>query len=188
VEVKLKTKIIYSTFSCLLFLGMAMPGAAFANEHGQNYKATYNGTTFDALSYDLSGNPSPVNVVRASGKGTFGQSDTASATQFVPDYIGVCESNYDVRFTVVHSTDVSTYSTGEQLYASSVEGYLCVNSSTGDFEGMTTGEFDGGTGRFANAHGNFESPFSGRNLTLPAGLPYGFGSINGITTGTLYLK
>jgi hypothetical protein len=188
VEVKLKTKIIYSTFSCLLFLGMAMPGAAFANEHGQHYTATYNGTVLDTP-FDPNGDTFPVNVVRGSGKGIFGQSDTVIVTEFAPDVTGtLCESQDDFRQTVDHAHGVSTYSMGEQLYISSVEGYLCLDLKTGDFEGLATGEFDGGTGRFANAHGNWESRFSGRNLTVPAGLPYGFGSINGITTGTLYLK
>jgi len=70
-----------------------------------------------------------------------------------------------------HANAVSTYSTGEQLYSSSVDGYLCLDLVTGDFEGLATGEFDGGTGRFANAHGNFESRFSGRNLNAGCWTP-----------------
>lgn len=186
----MKTKIISSTFLCLLILGMAMPGAAFAYKHGHglHYRSTYNGTVLDT-NHDTNLDGFYVDVVRGSGKGTFGQSDTVIATEFVPVGVtGECKSGDDLRLTVDHSHGVTTYSKGEQLYVSSASGYLCLDTLTGEYEGLATGVFDGGTGLFANAHGNFESRFSGRNLTVPVGLPYGFGSINGVTTGTLYLK
>ena len=162
--------------------------ASIGHADGLKYKSTYDGTVLDT-SFDTNSDGFNVNVVRGSGKGTFGQSDTVVVTEFEPIGVtGECESEDDFRFMVLDSNGVSTYSNGEQLYVQSNSGYLCLDLATGDFEGLATGDFAGGTGRFKNAHGAFESVFRGRNLTVPLGLPYGFGSINGVTTGTLYLK
>jgi hypothetical protein len=183
-EGHMKIKILQLIFLLILAFGLAPVSQA----EGLKYKATYDGTFLDT-SFDINEDGFFTDVVRGSGQGTFGQSDTVIVTEFLPlGVTGECASEDDLRLIVIYSKGVATYSKGEQLYTSSGGGYICVDLATGDYEGLATGVFDGGTGRFENAYGNFETRFSGRNLTFPVGLPFGFGSINGVTTGLLYLK
>jgi hypothetical protein len=183
-EMKMKTMLIQLLVVLIVTLGLASVSQAQA----VNYKASYNGTVLDT-SFDTNGDGSLVDVVRGSGKGTFGQSDTVVVTEFLPlGVTGDCESEDDLRLSILYNSGVTTYSKGEQLFLQGDDGYLCLDFATGEFEGKAEGYFDGGTGRFENANGPWETTFSGRNLTFPVGLPYGFGSINGLTTGTLYLK
>jgi hypothetical protein len=161
--------------------------ASVSQAEGLAYKSTYNGTVLDT-SFDTNSDDFFTDVVRGSGQGTFGQSDTVIVTEFLPlGFTGDCASEDDLYFIVLYSKGVETYAKGEQLYLVPNDGYLCLDLATGDYEGLASGVFDGGTGRFKNAYGNFESRFSGRNLTVTAGLPFSFGSINGVSTGTLYL-
>ena len=162
--------------------------ASVSQADGLKYKLASGGTFVDT-SFDTNSDGFNVNVVRGSGKGTFGQADSVIVTEFAPlGVTGECESEDDFRFMVLDSNGVSTYSKGEHLYLASNSGYLCLDFATGDFEGLVTGDFAGGTGRFEDANGTWDSRFSGRNLTVPIGLPYAFGSINSVTTGTLNLK
>jgi len=181
----MKTRLIQLLIAMILTLGVASAGPA----EGLKWKGTYNGTVLDT-SFDVFDNDGFfTDVVRGSGKGTFGQSDTAIVTEFRPVGVtGECESEDDLRLLVIYSKAVVTYSQGEQLYLESENGYLCLDLGTGDYEGMASGTFDGGTGRFEDAYGTWETVFNGRNLTFPEGLPFGFGSINGVSTGMLYLN
>lgn len=173
---------------CLVVALLAFGVASAAAAEGLDYKASYNGTVLDT-SFDVYPDGFYSDVVRGSGQGTFGQADTVIVTEFVPvGFTGECASPDDLRMFVLYSKAVGTYARGEQLYLSSGSGYLCLDLATGDYEGQADGVFDGGTGRFANASGIWHTEFTGRNLTVPVGLPFGFGSINGVTTGTLYLE
>jgi hypothetical protein len=183
-EVEMKTMMM----QVLVVLTITFGLSSVCQAQAMDYKATYNGTVLDT-SFDTNADGSLVDVVRGSGKGTFGQSDSVVVTEFLPlGVTGECESEDDFRLMVIDNRGVTTYSKGEQLILLGTDGYLCLDFATGEYEGMASGTFDGGTGRFENAYGDWESRFSGRNLTFPVGLPYGFGSINGLTTGTLYLK
>ena len=188
----MKTKIISSIFSCLLILGMMIPEAAVAGGNGKalDYKLTSNGTVIE-IAFDSNSDGFNANVATQSAKGTFGQSDSVVLTEFRPPLVpvtGLCETDEYLYLEVLFSKGVITYTNGDELITSSGSGYICLNFATGDYEGLLEGGFDGGTGRFEYAHGPVESRFSGRNLTFPDGIPLGFATINGVTTGTLYLK
>ena len=187
-----------------LFVATALAvGLVSASQAGEiPYKASYEGTVLDTA-HDVIPDPyapGPLyaDVVRAQSSGTYGQSDTVIVTEFaLSPFQGTCDNPDDLRMLVGYSKAVVTYSKGDQLYLSTPAfdegnpegaGYLCLNMGTGDFEGLALGTFVGGTGRFENASGEWQSRFSGRNLTVTVPLPFGFSSIHGLTSGTLELN
>ena len=153
-----------------------------------NYKATHNGTVLDA-SFGTDADGVLVDVARGSGEVSFGHSDSVVVIEFPPlSVTDECESEDDFRLLVMDNKGVTSYSKGEQLIPSGTDRHRCLDFATGESEGMASGAFAGGPGRLENAYGDWETRFSGRNLTFPVGLPHGFGPINGLTTATLYLK
>jgi hypothetical protein len=160
------------------------------------FRITYTGTLLDTshnIAPDLESPfplPIPANVVNAQSHGTFGASMTAILSELRPPTTGdpappsSCDGTLYLIFA--YSKIVITFANGDQLVGTSDDGdgYVCLDLGTGYFTGQANGDYDGGTGRFENASGYFDSPFSGRDLTVGE-LGFGFGPIQGTVDGML---
>jgi hypothetical protein len=146
----------------------------------------YTGTVRDTP-FDTNGDGLFADFVDGRSRGTFGPSMTTILTEFAPPAEAVENSCGGIYLELMYSKAVTTFKNGDQLYAEAYSGSLCLNPVTGDFEGAATGIFIGGTGRFANASGDFVSPFEGRNLSLLE-VGFGFGSIQGTIEATIDLR
>jgi hypothetical protein len=162
-------------------------------------RITYTGTVLDTshnVAPDLE-SPFPLplyaDVVNGQSEGTFGASMTTILTEFRPPTIDdpAPPSNCDgsLYLIVAYSKAVITFTNRDQLVGTSDDGdgYVCLDLGTGYFTGQANGDFNGGTGRFENASGYFDSPFSGRNLTV-ALLGFGFGPIHGSVNGVVSMQ
>jgi hypothetical protein len=162
------------------------------------FRITYTGTLLDTnfnVAPDLE-SPFPLplyaDVVNGQSHGTFGPSMTTILTEFRPYVMGDptppadCVGTVYLYLIVAYSKGVVTFANGDQLVVTAEDGggYVCLNLATGYYTGEANGDFDGGTGRFENASGSWESPFSGRNLTVGE-LGFGFGPIQGTVDGML---
>jgi len=145
---------------------------------------TYTGTVLDTA-IDINHDGNPANVVYGQSRGSFGASMTTIVTEFAVAE-GTCDSPSAVYLSVVHSTAIITFANDDQAYTVIDSGWMCLDFADGNYTGAVNGRFDGGTGRFENASGDFVSKFDGRNLTLLT-LGFGFGSIQGTTSGTIDL-
>jgi hypothetical protein len=76
---------------------------------------------------------------------------------------------------------VYTFADQSQLFGLSQNGWLCVSSATGAYYGEVYGVYNGGTGRFEGATGEWATEFDGFILHPPIG----FRSIRGTADGTL---
>jgi len=151
-------------------------------------KIDWTGTVRDT-SINVIPDPGPMqhftDVIDAQAKGSFGPSNVTVVTEFF-EMAGVCESQDDLYLQLGHSTLVTTFSNDDQLYGYATWGYLCMDLATGIYEGHASGLYTGGTGRFENATGVWETPYDGKNLTILT-YGFGFGNIYGTLTGTLQL-
>jgi hypothetical protein len=134
---------------------------------------------------DTNGDGLFADTIDANAKGSFGPSTMTVFSEFF--FMGFCDAEQKVFYLgIMYSKPVMTFANGDQLWGSISSGWMCMNTETGEFSGEGGGEYQGGTGRFADAVGWFTVEFEGTNLTLPAGLP-GFGAIRGTTEGAVEL-
>lgn len=80
----------------------------------------------------------------------------------------------------------STYPNGDQLYSRLLIRTQC-NDAQGLFTGSQTGQFLGGTGKYAGASGTFTQKFVGFPWVADQTVKQGFFSFSGTTKGTLFL-
>ncbi len=147
---------------------------------------SYSGTILE-LSTDAFPDGMKANVVQAPSKGSFGASMVTIATEFYPDE-GTCLSTDDLFMSVLYSSGIASFSNGDQLDVSITGGWMCIDMVTGEFEGFAEGAFLGGTGRFANATGDFESLFRGKNLAIAQLKPTAVSRIEGEIEGKVELN
>ena len=132
-------------------------------------------------------------VIDAQGHGSFGPSLIHILTEFMdatpPPEHEFCTQPWNRYLVIAHSHGVTTFKNGDQLlfYINPGDGWMCLDFSDNSYTGHTSGYYDGGTGRFENASGTFETPFDGTNMTaIKFGI--GFGSIYGLITGNVVLQ
>lgn len=134
-----------------------------------------------------------VDMIYAQGRGSFGPSLITILTEFMdatpPPQHDFCTQPWNRYLVIAHSNGVTTFKNGDQLYffINPGEGWMCLDFSDSSYTGATHGYYNGGTGRFENASGEFTTPFDGRNMTAMQ-LGIGFGSIYGEIVGTVDLQ
>ena len=150
---------------------------------------TYTGTV-DHIAVDSNVDGIPANVVHGQSKGSFGPTMVSIVSEYVPypPKFGTCPSADDMYGIFMYSTGVVTFKNGDQLDANVEAGWLCVDMVTGIFEGETSGQFIGGTGRFANATGEFVSSFTGKEFEIALLKPAAVERIDGVVEGTINLE
>jgi len=125
----------------------------------------------------------PVTMNLADGKGTFGNTSIVATVEFMLDFDMApnCPSNDYLPFAAVEYdwAVVMTMPDLSQLFGHFNEGWLCFNMTTGHQVGFVTGDFTGGTGRFAGASGSWDTPFEGHSLDSSTGFRSWDGSISG---------
>lgn len=188
--------------SVALALTLASAGAALAAPIHVTWTGTGWDTHVDNLGDDL-----PINMISAMATGSFGAKRADISTEFCPtDPAGLCptdpaifdvtcEQGYDLFVGILLSTSVLTFEAHDQLFAFSNSGWMCVSEDPemkGHFYGVAYGIYGGGTGRFTNATGEWETTFEGNNLHLPedvTGLAHaGFRSISGKIKGHVFVN
>jgi hypothetical protein len=167
-------------FTVILGLGLLASRANAAN--GTPIQLKYAGTGMDTA-VDTNGDGFNVSLTQANGQGTFGSFAMAITAEFGPLGSGDCAPG-ELDLPLLSSAHVMTFPDQSQLFGSSgaLDGFLCVNLSTGQYYGQVEGVYVGGTGRFEGATGEFTSLFDGQNLGDPE---IGFRSITGTTEGTV---
>ena len=176
--------------SLLIFLAVFLFSAAQADRPVTiHYTGIGFNTPFDAFADPTGGPPElsflPIGIIRADSFGSFGDSDTTIAYEFGTDFLqGRCETEVEVEFPLQFAQGVITFADHSQLFASVSAGWMCLNTSNGQFTGgVTEGVFFGGTGKFAGLTGPFSGPFRGQNMMTPGGL--GLIAISGTMKGSL---
>jgi hypothetical protein len=185
-----KTVLRGTLAGCTLMLAGA--GAAWASP----VHITWTGTGWDTH-VDNFGDTLPINLITASATGSFGADHAEVATEFYPadpkDYGVTCAAGHDMFVGIVLSTSVMTFENHDQLFAFSNDGWMCLSTDPGmkgHFYGkVVDGWYQGGTGRFANAAGDWMTTFEGYNLELPESVTglatIGFRSISGEISGNV---
>ena len=181
------TKYLKTVIGTVILSVMSLAPVSYADQ--QPIYITYKGTILE-LPTDFNNDGMKANVVKAPSKGSFGASMATIVTEFVPypPLFGTCPSTDDMYLIVLYSSGITSFSNGDQLDASIDSGWMCLDLVTGEFEGVAYGVFVGGSGRFANATGDFSSPFSGKNLSIALMKPTGVARIEGEIEGTVELK
>jgi hypothetical protein len=132
-------------------------------------------------SFDTNNDTLSVGLTQANGQGTFGNFALASTTEFTPiTPTGRCPDYTEL--SLVYSATVLTFADQSQLFgiANADDGWARLNMSTGQYFGEIDGDYEGGTGRFEGATGEFTTTFQGVILD-PA---VNFESITGTAEGT----
>ena len=148
----------------------------------------YTGTVRDTH-FDFNDDGLSAGFIDTQAHGTFGASLVSIFYEFMPAQAPTdhpCTGTNELYLVLMYSKAVTTFKNGDQLYADTASGEMCLNLASGDYKGVATGSFIGGTGRFADATGGFVTPFEGKNLSLPA-VGFGFGSFQGVIDGTVNL-
>ncbi|MEJ2402338.1 MAG: hypothetical protein P8Y52_13240 [Xanthomonadales bacterium] len=189
-NVTIKSVLYGASAACGLLL--AATGTVWA----EPVHITWTGTGWDTH-VDNFADTLPINMITASATGSFGADHAEVATEFYPanpaDYGVVCSAGHDVFVGIVLSTSVMTFKNHDQLFAFSNDGWMCLSTDPemkGHFYGVVTnGWYGGGTGRFANADGDWMTTFEGYNLELPEAvtglMTIGFRSISGEISGNV---
>lgn len=154
-------------------------GAAVAGE--QSLRISFAGTGFDTAvdtNYDMF----PVQLSHAAMKGSFGAADLVITTEWEPGSV-VCPAGYDLPLTLVNSALVITSPDQSQVFGFSEDAYMCVNTTNGLYLGEMSGIYNGGTGRYEGAGGEWKVTFTGATLDPPIG----FRSVLGEGMGRLVL-
>ncbi len=150
----------------------------------------YTGTDVSTLMPVPWGDPFPPGMINADAKGSFGPSAVAILSKWFPvprDGFDPCSNETDALFLIEYARGVVSFEDGSQLYATVESGdvsWMCL-SGDGSFTGSVHGYFIDGTGRFMDAEGEFDSPFSGQNLTNAFLGEFPFRSITGWIDGTV---
>lgn len=154
----------------------------------------YAGTGHDLVPPVL-GDPLADNIVMADAKGSFGAKSSVIIVKFTfpdPRWEDPCDAGFTF-LGIAYARAVTTFQNGNQLFATVIPGedsYMCLdmepgNETDGSFGGSVTGEFIGGTGRFAGASGPFVSLFEGQNLSSAMWGEHPFRAISGSFSGTV---
>lgn len=181
------TRCLITVIGAVIMSVMSLAQVSYAEE--QPIYVSYKGTILE-LATDFNNDGMKANVVEAPSKGSFGASTATIVTEFVPypPLFGTCPSEDDLYTVVMYSSGITSFSNGDQLDASVDSGWMCIDMVTGEFEGIAYGVFVGGTGRFANATGDFVAPFSGKNLGVALSKPTAVSHIEGEIEGTVELN
>lgn len=165
----------------LVALGAAYPAAGHASE--MPIKVTYVGSGVETA-VDSNADELKLSLTTAEAKGSFGASMVYITSEFRVDPTVECPAGY-LPLYLFQSTAILTFANGDQLFGFVSGGEMCLNFGTGYYYGDATGEYQGGTGRFANATGTFYSTYTGYNLE-----PFltGFRSIQGKIEGKVSMK
>ena len=115
-------------------------------------------------------------------QGTLGSATLAITMEWYI-YPHECREGYDLPFALVNTAVVYTFADQSQLFGFSQSGWLCGSSTTGAYCGEEHGVYNGGTGRFEGATGEWTMKFDGVNLDLAIG----FRSLRGTANGTLVM-
>jgi hypothetical protein len=159
----------------LTCVGLLVVPAASAVERVVN--GPYAGTDFNtSVDSNLDGQPAGMMLATGAGGAQLGVS-----SEWVYESGQGCLAGYDLRFALLQSAGVTTYSDRSQLFYFADNGWLCLSTTTGAFYGELSGVYTGGTGRFAGATGTYTTKFEGQNLD-PAGT---IRSIQGSSNGRI---
>ena len=132
----------------------------------------------------------PVTISTADAKGSFGASRVEITGEWMQgDFEGVeCDEDY-TELILAFSASVATFENQSQLFAFSNTGWMCVNVSpdSGHYHGQVFGIYNGGSGRFEGATGQWMTDYSGFFLEPPVFKTIGFRSITGTVKGNVEL-
>ena len=180
---KTTSKTVLKSALVAFALSLAMTGAASAKDVKFSWAGTGWDTTIDNLGDELY-----LNLSIAEVSGPFGAKRIAVSCEFSPpgspdtDDV-VCDDGYDMLLGVLYSAHTMTFERLDQLYATSDEGWMCLNMDTGHYYGEVNGDYIGGTGRFLGATGEWTTTFAGQRLEPVTLESVGFRSIYGESTG-----
>jgi hypothetical protein len=126
----------------------------------------------------------PANFIDAQVKGSFGPASLGVLSEFVV----VGQEGTVLHLVFAYSKPIITFKNGDQLWGDipGGNGYMFLDTATGEYYGSAEGVYTGGTGRFEGAGGPFVVDFAGTNLALPT-LGVTFGTIYGEIEGTVIL-
>ena len=160
--------------------------ASYADE--KPISMTWEGTVTDTAVNVATAEPPipdlPANYIDAQVRGSFGPASLGVLSEFV--FAGFCDAEETVLYLVfAYSKPIITFKSGDQLWGDITlgNGYMCLDTATGEYYGSADGSYTGGTGRFEGAGGSFVVDFAGTNLALPTlGVTFGtiYGEINGM--------
>lgn len=159
----------------LACVGLLLAPTASAGERVENSR--YAGTDFNT-SVDSNFDGQPAGMMLATGAGG---AHLGVSSEWVYESGQGCLAGYDLRFALLQSAGVTTYSDRSQIFSFAVDGWLCLSTTTGAFYGELSGIYTGGTGRFAEATGTYTTKFEGQNLD-PAGT---IRSVQGSSSGRI---
>ncbi len=146
----------------------------------------YTGTGWDTT-VDNFDDGFPVTISIADAKGSHGASKVEITGEWmVGDFEGVDCEDYD-EFVLVFSASVATFVNQSQLFAFSDLGWMCLNTVSGHYYGKVFGIYNGGSGRFEGATGQWMTDYSGFFLEPPTLKTIGFRSITGSVKGNVDL-
>jgi len=130
----------------------------------------------------------PVTISSADAKGSHGASKVEITGEWMlGDFEGIeCEVNY-AELTLVFSASVATFESQSQLFAFSDVGWMCINLESGHYYGQVFGIYNGGSGHFEGATGQWMTDYSGFFLEPPPLKVIGFRSITGSVKGNVEL-
>lgn len=141
-------------------------------------KFSYAGTGHD-LGVDLNDDGLMLGITYAQTRGsTFGTAMLTITSEFALDLDVVCEVDY-LPLTLFQSTIVLTTDSGEQIFGFGGGGDACLNPVTGHMYGDAYGVYRGGTGRFANATGEYYTEYTVLNVEPASGLRAVQGTVEG---------
>lgn len=164
--------------AALFFCGMFVAPTCFAGKE-TDVNVTYAGAGFDLTDPDADGYA--MNVFLTESKGTFGKSSFMVLSEFAnPVYPHAdCAVGF-MHFDLVRCVSTWTTANLDQLWGFYTDGYLCMNAA-GDWYGEASGTYNGGTGRFNMATGEWTTEYSGANFDHDSG----YRTISGTVTGTV---
>lgn len=180
-----KTRFGVLASSALLCLGVVCAPVSSAGDRPGarpiNIKVSYAGIGYKTT-FDTNGDGFPVDLSLTDSQGTLGAAKLAITTEWFIDP-HECPDGFDVPFVLVNTATAYTFADQSQLFGFSQDGWLCANSTTGVYYGEEHGVYNGGTGRFEGATGEWTTKFEG--ATLDPSID--FRSIRGTAEGTLVM-
>lgn len=152
-------KILIILTACI---GLLMAGTVQAKSVVVNQK--YSGVTHATSMEDTNGDGIYAVAVRFHLVGSPGRSTAESVGEFT-DYYFTGVTGCELRSDVIWESWVQTFNDLSMLFSPVTEGFICVNLFTGEVWGEIIGDFDGGTGRFQGATGDYIIEFEGYAAT-----------------------
>ena len=164
----------------ILVLLFSSFGLAWGGQVNLNYIGTGWDTTVDNF-----GDGYPVTMSIGDAKGSPGASRVEITGEWMPwDMEEVTCGDGETEMKLLFSASVGTFENQSQLFGFSDFGWMCVDQVTGHYYGTVYGIYQGGSGKFVGATGEWVTDFDGYFLeppTLPAVI--GFRSITGKVKG-----